>query len=308
MEQPQQFMTPTHVLLILVDGLGIPECNLDESVYAACPAIRRLMSKHAVATDPTLNTPGIPQSATGQTAILTGVNAAQLLGRHMSGFPNRELRDIIERGNIFRKLLDRGRSCVFANAYVRARERKLPATLQSVTTVATLAAFDQPLAADALAAGRAVYHDLTHEWLHAHGNADFPVIPESEAATNLARVVRDVDFTLFEYFLTDHAGHRGTPQEQQEVLRSLDRFLSALLALWDTRRDLLLLVSDHGNIEAPDVTRHTRNPVPFCAWGCGAAAARHGVRSIVDVTPRILEILPCTEDSAKCTRVSDAEC
>ena len=35
---------------------------------------------------------GLPQSATGQTALFTGINAAQLLGRHLFGFPNQPFR------------------------------------------------------------------------------------------------------------------------------------------------------------------------------------------------------------------------
>lgn len=38
-------------------------------------------------TDACLGVAGIPQSATGQTVLFTGKNAAQMAGRHINGFP-----------------------------------------------------------------------------------------------------------------------------------------------------------------------------------------------------------------------------
>ena len=76
-----------------------------------------------------------------------------------------------------------------------------------------------------------------------------------------------------------------------EVLTSFDRFLGRLMAGMDGSRELLLLVSDHGNTESPETRGHTTHAVPFAAWGCGAAEARRGMRSIVQVTPRVLEML-----------------
>jgi hypothetical protein len=37
--------------------------------------------------DASLCVPGLPQSATGQAALLTGLNAPELMGRHIEGFP-----------------------------------------------------------------------------------------------------------------------------------------------------------------------------------------------------------------------------
>ena len=127
---------PRHVLLIMVDGLGIPAGPVEDSILGDCPALCTLLTSESCPADALLGVPGIPQSATGQTTILTGVNAAQALGAHLSGFPNQPLRDIIRAGNLFSKLAEAGRSSIFANAYARRQERRLPRTLQSVTTVA----------------------------------------------------------------------------------------------------------------------------------------------------------------------------
>ncbi len=282
---------PRHVLLVLVDGLGIPPEPLSGTIYRRTPSLCTLIAEDSVAVDASLGVPGTPQSATGQTAILTGVNAAKELGRHLSGFPNRKLREIIARENIFLKLRAAGFTSMFANAYARTHEQRLPRALQSVTTVAVLSAFGQPLSGSDMLAGNAVYHDLTRAWLREHGQPDVPLISEAEAAAHLLQIVRGLDFTLFEYFLTDHAGHRGTEEDRYRVLASLDSFIGALKKQLNTGEELLLLVSDHGNIESSETRLHTRNPVPFAAYGCGAAAARSGVASILDVTPRILTIL-----------------
>jgi hypothetical protein len=244
-----------------------------------------------VPLDTGLGVPGIPQSATGQTAILTGINAAALLGQHLEGFPNAALREVIGASNLFVQLLRHGRTCRFANAYARVPIQELPMMLRSVTTVATLAAFGEALDRAALIQDRAVYHDLTRRGLPAQGVEGVPAIDEAVAAAHLRAVLRTVEFCLFEYFLTDHAGHRGTPEEQQRVLRSLDTFLAALLAGLNAATELLLMVSDHGNIEDGTRRGHTANPVPWVAWGCAESAARRRCTSLLDVTPKVLELL-----------------
>jgi bisphosphoglycerate-independent phosphoglycerate mutase (AlkP superfamily) len=59
----------------------------------------------------------------------------------------------------------------------------------------------------------------------------------------------------------------------------------------DAASELLVLVSDHGNIEEPDHRRHSMNPVPFCTFGWREREARENLRDLADVTPRIVEIL-----------------
>jgi len=282
---------PERILLVFVDGLGVPPGALEDSVYGPCPTLRALLRDSSGRLDATLGVPGMPQSATGQTALFTGVNAAQRVGAHVEGFPNAHLRACLERENLFLKLHRAGRTCTFANAYATMPGAQLPMAFRSVTTVCALAAFGRTRDRDSLLAGRAVYHDLTRETLPSRGIEGVPVIAEEEAARHLLSVFRSVDFCLFEYFRTDHVGHRGTIPEIQRVLASLDRFLGAVAAGLDKRSELLLLTSDHGNIEAPQLRGHTANVVPWVCLGRGVARARNGCRSILDVTPKILELL-----------------
>lgn len=282
---------PERILLVFVDGLGWPPEPLAESRYAPLGALRRLLDHHAVPLDASLDVPGLPQSATGQTALFTGLNAARLLGRHIEGFPNAELRELIAAHSLFRRLRAAGRTCTFANAYLRGPGTSLPLGLRSVTTVMTCEALGSTRQRPELEAGRAVFHDLTRASASKIGISDLPEISEETAAEHLLAILREVDFCLFEYFLTDHAGHRGDLAWQNAILASLDRFLAALLAGLDPGRELLLLTSDHGNIESRADHHHTTNPVPWIACGRGEKQARQNCRSLTDATPRILGLL-----------------
>ena len=282
---------PNHILLIMLDGVGLPETALENSIYADCPALLRLFHHHTIPVDTCLNTPGIPQSATGQTTILTGVNAAAVLGHHLHGFPNATLREIIEEKNLFIQLRDQGIKADFANAYALKPERALGIKVRSVTTVAVTSAYGKTRNREDLFAGRAVYHDLTRSWLAEKEQDPIPLISAETAADHLLSITRTLDVCLFEFFLTDLIGHRGTLADKREILALLDRFLARILNELDPAKELLLVVSDHGNIEEPDHKRHTANPVPFCACGCQEQRARAGMSSLTDVTPRIVSLL-----------------
>lgn len=285
---------PKRCLLIFVDGLGMPPENDGTLTDAVCPNLLRLLQTACTPLDACLGVPGLPQSATGQTAIFTGVNAARQVGGHKEGFPDAGLRTIIARDNLFKRILQAGKRCVFANAYVRMSVEHIPLHFHSVTTVMTYDALGRTQTREHMLDGKAVYHDITRESLPQHGIHDVPTITEKDAADHLLATLRTVDLCLFEFFRTDHAGHRGTAHDVQAVLRQLDRFLAALLDGLDTDNELLLVVSDHGNIESPHTRHHTCNPVPWIAVGCGSERALEDMHSLLDVTPRILDLLGVT--------------
>lgn len=283
----------SRALLIFVDGLGIgppaPGINL---VYSgSAPTLVELLRSHAVPLDATLGLAGLPQSATGQTALLTGVNAAAALGRHVEGFPNEALREIIREENIYRKLVDRRKTATFANAYfVDDVETVRRSPLQSVTTVAALNGLGTVRNREALERNEAVYHDFTRQALRDRGYTG-ELISSQTAAQHLVSIAAGHDFTLFEHFQTDRAGHSTRPEVIRPVLMLLDRFLSALLPLAVEAGLLLVLVSDHGNVEDVSVRGHTRNPVPFIAVGKGAEQLQAKATSLVDVTPALLQLI-----------------
>ena len=108
----------TSVLLFFIDGLGIgkrgpfnPLDNLPEATPLAVfqdETPTPFLDSIVVPTDPRLGIDGRPQSASGQTTILTGVNAPAAVGYHKQGFPNQALLEIIRNHSIFRQLTDAG--------------------------------------------------------------------------------------------------------------------------------------------------------------------------------------------------------
>jgi 2,3-bisphosphoglycerate-independent phosphoglycerate mutase len=281
------------VLFLFIDGLGIggsdPQIN---PVHAGnCPYLARLLAEHAVPIDATLGVPGYPQSATGQAALLTGENAAALMGRHMEGFPGPKLKTLIREKNIFLKLKAIGLKSTFANAYfiedsaVLARWR-----MQSVTTVATLSTFGAVRDRHQMEKNEAVYQDIVRDELRPRGYTG-PRISPTDAAEHLVAIVLEHDFTMFEYFQTDRAGHSGDSERVKRILSIFDGFLAALLEPAERGDFLLLLTSDHGNIEDMGTGNHTMNPVPFIAVGPGADFFKGRIKSLVDVTPVLIEWL-----------------
>jgi len=262
---------PVKTVMLMVDGFGVPEEGWRGSVFEryCVPGFVEIFEEFSIPVDPGMGVPGIPQSATGQTALFTGENAASLMGAHLQGFPGPALRDLIARRNIFSRLAAKGLSATFANAYVRYTVEELAGMrMRSVTTVMAESALGAVRGADDLRGGRAVYHDLTRRSV-ADAGID-PITPE-KAAEHLLAVAEEYDFTLFEYFLTDRAGHKGDPAFLAEALRELSGFLMALMEM--AGDDFaIVLTSDHGNCEKPDTKGHTRNPVPFLLIGADPAA------------------------------------
>ena len=74
------------------------------------------------------------------------------------------------------------------------------------------------------------------------------------------------------------------------MLRTYDSFLATLVRLAKAAGITLVMTSDHGNIECIEERGHTRNPVPFVAFGPKERQLREKVDSLVDVTPALLSL------------------
>ncbi len=280
------------VLFLFIDGLGLRPAAADNPVQPEiCPTLCRLIENHSVPADACLDTPGLPQSATGQTSMFTGVNAAQYMGRHCEGFPGPSLRKVITENNLFMELSRKGLRCRFADAYAVDNVDALHTRrFKSVTTVMALTQPETISVQDDLLANQAVSHDITRQILHEKGH-DIPMVRPAQAAEHLVDVARSYDFTLFEFFHTDLAGHSRDYQHACQVLKLLDEFLDAVYELCRTTEVLLILTSDHGNIEEIGVRGHTRNPVPFVACGPGADTLQTHMTSLVDIMPGITRMM-----------------
>jgi len=285
--QPSAIPKPDRVLFLFVDGLGLREDAPDNPVHpSVCPTLFNAINAQGIPLDACLDVPGLPQSATGQAALFTGVNVPKAIGRHVCGFPGPQVRAFVERDNLFLALRRQGRRCKFANGYFASNAGDLVnRKLRSVTTVMALTSPDTISTQEDLLAGFAVSEDLTRDGIRGRGFKG-PAIQPEDAACHLIELLERQDLALFEYFQTDRAGHSGNWETAARVLGLLDRFLSVLVERM-SKETLLLLTSDHGNIETLSSRSHTTNPVPLVTLGCGGPEFRQGLRSITDITPRL---------------------
>jgi len=298
-------ISPMRTLLIFVDGLGIGTRGahnpLDRLGEMAAPLAvfegedPQLPHDGRLApTDACLGIEGRPQSASGQTTILTGINVPALLGYHKQGFPNEAMRSIIREHSIFLQLRRAGiEPNTFANAYTPRFFTERPRWV-SATTVAVEAARLRFRELGDLQRGNAVYQDFTNRLVVEAGYEVALRTPE-EAAQVLAALVAAHRFTLYEYFLTDRAGHAQDMDAALRILSGLARFVRSVLAQVDLHATTVILTSDHGNIEDLSLRNHTRNFVPTLAWGARRELVQRRVRTLADITPAIIETLTATE-------------
>ena len=288
------------VLLFFIDGLGIGgrgEFNPLDGLADAEPLavfqneeLVTIFDGVIVPTDARLGVCGRPQSASGQTTILTGVNAPATLGYHKQGFPNSALLEIIREHSLFRQLTNAGVTPItFANAYTQRFFEARPRWV-SATTAAVEAAGLHFRTVEDLLAGRAVYQDFTNAILIERGEDVSARTPE-EAGEVLASIVATNRFTLYEYFITDKIGHAQDMNAARIILAQLARFIRSLLAQLDLERTTVILTSDHGNIEDLSSRNHTLNAVPTIVWGANRFHIARQIKTLADITPAILETL-----------------
>ena len=150
------------------------------------------------------------------------------------------------------------------------------------------------MTADDLQTGRALSPDFTGEgW---SSQPDFPPAPTysaSEAGKKLAQRSRNYTLSWFDYWLSDYAGHRGTKDQAISILETLDSVLGGLLMEWDEAEDLIILTSDHGNLEDLSARGHTFNPVPALLIGPSVLRNRfaEGLTDLTSFYRGVLEVL-----------------
>lgn len=287
------------VLLVFCDGVGIgkddPGINPFARYRASYLPFFHPKSDHRLPyagrlcpTRADMGVPGLPQSATGQTALFCGVNSVRAVGRHISGLPTPTLRKLIDAHSIFLKLRHAGLTGTFANALSHEYFERLGERISASTRAQQAGGFP-PRMLTHLHERRAVSHDLTNAFLRRRGH-NVPTFTETQSATILAEISTQADFCLFEYILSDQAGHAQDFSAAETVIAGLQIFLNALLSALDLDRHTVVLTSDHGNMEDLSVKTHTANPVPTCIWGAGRDRLACKIARIEEVTPAILTL------------------
>ncbi|MFC2043121.1 alkaline phosphatase family protein [Chloroflexota bacterium] len=302
-----------NLLFFFIDGLGLgsndPETN--PLARANIPVLNSLLNgQHLVsdtvpfegdrttllALDACLNIAGVPQSATGQATLLTGQNIPALVGRHYGPKPNQAVADIVKNRNIFKYLQNDGRSAAFLNAYPPSYFEAIYSGRRiyaAIPLAATSAGMSLRTAAD-LERGEAISADFTAQgWRDHLGHHDTPLLSLPAAGQRLANLAQEFDFSLFEYWLSDYAGHRQNMLEACRLIESLDQVLGGLLQAWDENKGIILVTSDHGNLEDLSSRRHTQNPVPALVIGASNLRAQftRSLHDLTNIAPAILQFL-----------------
>lgn len=288
------------VLLFFIDGLGIGEKGRNNPLSLSDKleplsnfsnlAGSGPLGGILVPTDARLGIEGRPQSASGQTTILTGVNAPRLLGKHKQGFPNQQLKELIRENSLFLQLKQMGIGPnVFANVYTPGFFASEPRWKSATTCAVEAAGLGFRRLADLLG-HCGVFHDFTNRSLREKG-FDVPVYTPDRAAENLAGISGNHKFTLYEHFITDKIGHAQDYDKAADHLPLLATFIRRTLERIDLQKTTFILTSDHGNIEDLSIRTHTLNPVPTIIWGRKKEKAAEMISDLTDITPAILHLL-----------------
>ncbi|MFN2136077.1 MAG: hypothetical protein ACK2UK_09000 [Candidatus Promineifilaceae bacterium] len=221
-------------------------------------------------TDATLGVPGRPQSATGQATILTGRNVPQLVGEHFGPKPNAAVAEVIRQGTLFKDVAEAGGRAALITPYPQGYFDAIASgkRLYSAVPLAVVQAGWPLFTIDELRQGRAVSPDFSNAgWREFLKQDDLELLAPYEAGRRIAAVAQAYDFSFFEHWPSDRSGHRGSLVHAAEHIEKIDAALGGLLAAWPEERGLLIITSDHGNIEEKDHRLHTRNPVPTIVVG-----------------------------------------
>ena len=304
-----------HVHLFFMDGVGLggPDPEVNPFVTAVLPNLTRLLGDNwflpggrittgrasLIPTDPNLGLPGKPQSATGQAAILTGRNVPQLVGEHYGPKPNTAVADVIRQGTLFHEVVAACGRAALITPYPQGyfdginSGKRLFSSVPLAATSAGLSLMD----VDDLRNGRAVSPGFTGQaWQEHLGYDNIPIMTLAEAGARIAAIAQTYHFSFFEHWPSDRSGHRGTLAQAVAHLEMIDGALGGLLDAWDDEHGLLIITSDHGNIEDKSQRQHTRNPVPTILVGRGHAEYARQIQSLADIAAVVRVFLGLPDD------------
>jgi 2,3-bisphosphoglycerate-independent phosphoglycerate mutase len=274
------------LLFLFLDGIGLGDNEPQKNPFARAqmPYLQSLLDGQILirasapfegerasllAVDPNLGVKGLPQSATGQSVLLTGVNIPAELGYHYGPKPNPDVAVYLDEKTIFAKTVKAGKTTALLNAYPARyfqgidSGKRLYSAIPLALTNAGLPLFTQ----DDYFAGRALSADFTGKGWREFMNPDAPIFEPEEAGKRLAELAARYDFSFFEYWASDYAGHKQDMDSAVGQLESFDGVLKGLLATWQDTDGLILLTSDHGNMEDLSTRKHTAAHVPLLLFG-----------------------------------------
>ena len=247
--------------------------------------------------DANLGVEGLPQSATGQGALITGKNISRMVGEHYGPKPNEPVRKIIKENNLFMSLKNRGYSSALLNGYPPQYFQGIESgkrLLSSIPLAVTSAGIPLKTEKDVFN-GDAMSVDFTGKsWRDQLGYKDYPVIQPRKAGEKLAALSLSYDLAFFEFWISDYVGHHQDHEAAKFLLENFDLVLGGLLNKWPDQEGLILITSDHGNMEDLSIRRHTSNLVPALVIGDREMRRKFvaNLKDLSDITPAILQFYP----------------
>jgi len=300
-----------HILMLFLDGIGLGDDDpaINPFAIAKMPTLTGLTngkrwlrdtgcqeSERAlfIPTDPRLGVPGRPQSGTGQAAILTGLNVPQMIGEHYGPKPNLPTREIIAKDNFFKQVKRAGKKAALLDAYPAGLHYDIARgkTLRSSIQQAAYEAGQELFGMEELKAGQALTPEWTGESWHSYLKLyETPVYTAREAGHRLVEISHHYDFAFHSHWMTDHVGHRGPLERGVELLELFDGVMAGVIEKWDDDEGLVIITSDHGNMEHIGSRNHTENDIPTLVIGNAKAAFADGFHDLTGYVPHMARLL-----------------
>ena len=288
-----------HIILIFIDGVGVGESDptfnplmfSQSGIFHPDGQDRLPFGGIKKGLDAVLGVAGLPQSATGQTSIYTGINAAGIVGHHLFGFPNQPLRDLLHHESVFVKLVRGGKQCRFLNGFrpVFFTTPEIFARMRMSATAEMNRGAGLPFTTlEDIRNGQGIYHEYTNQFLNDLGFS-MPFFTASDAADIIVAESRKYHLILYEYFMTDAAGHSRDMAFGKKEVGRIEQLISGVASRINLKDTVLIVISDHGNLEDLRTKSHTRNHSFFAVWGDGIPVP--DLKKITDITPMILDLL-----------------
>jgi len=293
-----------HIILIFIDGVGIgenepafnPMTFSETGIFSPNAHSGLPFGGLRAELDPILGVPGLPQSASGQTSIYTGINAAGKIGHHLFGFPNQILRDLLKRESLFVRLKAAGKHCRFLNGF-----RPVFFTTPEIFTKMRMSATTEMNRAAGLPftslhdirQGTGIYHEYSNRILRKLG-FNVPIFSPEDAALIVLNESRKYHLLLYEYFMTDNAGHSRDMEFGKKEVHKIEKLIYQVASGIRLDDTMLIVASDHGNLEDLRTKSHTRNKSFFAFWG--KTTNMPVITSLTEITPFIYNLLALEND------------
>ena len=266
-----------HILMIFLDGIGLGDDDPSVNPFAVAnmPTLTALtngkrwlrdtgfqQSERAIfiPTDPRLGVEGRPQSGTGQAAMLTGLNISKIIGRHYGPKPDAETRALIAEHSFFKRVEMVGKKAALLTGYPPRLHESFERgkTLRSSIQQAAHESGRPLFTIDDVIAKKALTAEWTGEPWHTHLNlTEIPIFLPNEAGKIMVELSREYDFAFHSHWFTDRVGHKGPFEDGVFLLEMFDEVMTGVLDEWNDEEGLVIVTSDHGNMEEIGNRRHT---------------------------------------------------